>query len=100
MQTPPLRSGRIYIKDTHCGEPNEKLIFQFLFFDLWLIVFTIFKSVTSISKSVTNQKNKIRTKVTRFPKKMHNALKRIFEFVSFFCAITIYQDMVDFFLSI
>ena len=40
VRIPPLlpsRSGHIYMKDAHCAEPNEKLIFrffQFLFFEL------------------------------------------------------------------
>ena len=44
MQNPPhtpLRSGHIYMKDAHSAESNEKSIFRFLFFELWLIVFTI-----------------------------------------------------------
>ena len=28
--------------DAECAETNEKSIFRFLFFELWLIVFTIF----------------------------------------------------------
>ena len=30
------------MKDAHCAEPSEKSIFLFLFFELWLIVFTIY----------------------------------------------------------
>ena len=44
MQTPqlpaPLRSVHICMKDAYCAERNEKLISLFLFYDLWLIVFT------------------------------------------------------------
>ena len=32
MQTWPLRSGHIYVKDAHYTEPNEKSIFLFLIF--------------------------------------------------------------------
>ena len=39
---PPLRSGHIDMKDAECAEKNEKLIFRFLLFELWLIVFTIY----------------------------------------------------------
>ena len=46
MQTPPpLRSGHIYMKDTHCAETNEKLIFlflRFLFFELYSILYSKF----------------------------------------------------------
>ena len=43
MQAPsPLRSGNICMKDAHSAESNEKSIFRFLFFELWLIVFTIY----------------------------------------------------------
>ena len=38
---PPLRSGHIHMKDAHSAESNEKSYFRFLFFQLWLIVFTI-----------------------------------------------------------
>ena len=45
MKTSPLiRSGEIYTKDAHNAESNEKWyfrFFRFLFFELWLIVFTI-----------------------------------------------------------
>ena len=37
-----VRSGHIYMKDVHSAESNEKSYFRFLFFELWLIVFTIY----------------------------------------------------------
>ena len=43
------------MKDAHCAEPNEKSnfrIWRILFFESWVIVFTIFKCVASISKCV------------------------------------------------
>ena len=40
-RTPPPQKGHIYVKDAHSAESNEKSIFRFLFFELWLIVFTI-----------------------------------------------------------
>ena len=54
MQT-SLRSGYIYMEDAHCTETNENRIYQFLFFELWLIAFTIFGAHTFISKCVTKQ---------------------------------------------
>ena len=41
-----LSNGHIYMKDAQCAKTNEKIIFRFmriLFFELWLILFTIFK---------------------------------------------------------
>ena len=45
MQTPPQspRSGHIYMTDAQCAGTIEKSIFRFLFFELLLIVFTIYK---------------------------------------------------------
>ena len=31
----------IFMKDAHSAESNEKSIFRFLFFELWLILFTV-----------------------------------------------------------
>ena len=44
MQTTPLplRIAPIFMKDAHSAESNEKSIFRFLFFELWLIVFIIY----------------------------------------------------------
>ena len=44
MQTPPLRSGHIYMKDARNAASNEKScirFFRFLFFVLWLIAYTL-----------------------------------------------------------
>ena len=53
MQKPsppcPFRSTPIFMKDAYSAESNEKSIFQFLFFELWLIVFTIYGWHTWIS---------------------------------------------------
>ena len=41
----PLRSGHIYMKDSHSAESNEKSyfrLFRFLVFELCMIVFTIY----------------------------------------------------------
>ena len=43
------------MNDAHCAEMNEQSIFQFLFFELWLILFTIFGDAL-ISKRVTTKK--------------------------------------------
>ena len=42
MQTPPLSFAPICMKHAHSAESKEKSIFRFLFFELWLIVFTFF----------------------------------------------------------
>ena len=53
-----VRSGHNYMKDAHSAESNEKLIFRFLFFELWLKVQAadtyawIFKCVTDQKKIV------------------------------------------------
>ena len=52
-----------------CAESNEKLIFRFLFFELWLIVFTI-------SQKFTVQK-KCCAKVVKITGKIRIALKII-----------------------
>ena len=47
---PPLfRRGHIYMKETHSAESNEKSCIRFLYFELWLIVFTIYGGTTSVS---------------------------------------------------
>ena len=60
MEMPPLRLriDFIYMKDAHSAGPNEKLIFQFLFFELWLIVFTIYGDTPGFS-SVGFHKKKV-----------------------------------------
>ena len=40
--------NKISIKDAQCAETNEKLIFRFLFFELLMILFTIFKCFSTI----------------------------------------------------
>ena len=56
MQTsppPPLfRNDQIYMNDAHSVE-TKKSILRFLFFELWSIMFSIFKCVTLFSKYVT-----------------------------------------------
>ena len=52
MQTTTLRSGHIYMKDAYSSESNEKSIFRFflfLFFELWLIVSTIYGDTPGFS---------------------------------------------------
>ena len=41
--TSPLRNGQIFMKDAQCAETDEQSVFQFLFFEIWLILFSIFK---------------------------------------------------------
>ena len=38
----PLSFDPIFMKDAQCAESNKKSIFRFLFFELSLIVFTIY----------------------------------------------------------
>ena len=52
------RNGPILKEDARSDESNEKSIFLFLFFELLLIVFTIYGWHTGIFKYVTNQKKK------------------------------------------
>ena len=75
MQTPPLGSSDIYMKDTHCVEPNEKSIFRFLFSELWLILFTIFGDTPEFPNVLPIKIN--RSNVAKFTGKMRNVLKRM-----------------------
>ena len=78
MQTPssppPSKRAVFYLflgeNDTQCSETNGKLIFRLLFFELWSILFIIFKCFY-LNKSF---KNKI------LSQKMRNILKRILAF--------------------
>ena len=64
MQTgiyPILRISHINMKDAHSAEANEKSYFSFvlfLFFELWLIVFTIYGDTPSVppTKKIVVQK--------------------------------------------
>ena len=47
--TAPLIFAPIFMKDAHSAELNEKSFFLFLFFWLWLIVFTIYGEKSSLS---------------------------------------------------
>ena len=51
---PSLRSDHIYMTDAHSAESNENSYFRFLFFELQLIVLTIYQYDTSTSKCVTD----------------------------------------------
>ena len=75
MQTPPpppppLSFDPIFMKDAECAESNEKSIFRFLFFELWLIVFTIYQKIT--------YQKELFFKRFKFTGKMRIALKIIF----------------------
>ena len=54
----PLRIAPVFMKDAHSAESNENSMFRFLFFELWLIVFTIYGGTPGIS-SVSPIKKKI-----------------------------------------
>ena len=49
---PPLSFAPIFMKDVHSAESNEKYIFRYLFFELWLIVFTIYQKITDHKKKL------------------------------------------------
>ena len=52
MQTPPHTSfAPIFMKDTQSTESNDKSNFRFLFFELWLIVSTIYKQTKNLGKN-------------------------------------------------
>ena len=66
MQTPLLRNGQILMKDAHSAESNENCIFRFLFFKIWLIVFTIYGDTPGFSSvSPTKKKTFIRGQIYR-----------------------------------
>ena len=62
--------------DAHSAESNEKLISQFLFFELCLIVFTILRDTSDFS-SMSPIKKKDRSKVVKFTGKVRNVPKRM-----------------------
>ena len=68
----PLRSGHIYMKDTHSAEPNEKSIFR--------VIYNCIDNfqVCRLNFQVYRQPKKISSKVAKFTGKMCNVLKRIF----------------------
>ena len=90
MHTPPspLRNSQIFIKDAQCVETTEKLILRFLFFELWLSLFTIFNCFY--------RQNMVKI----LSQKMRNVLKRIYCSWGLFCASISYWDIVDFVLDI
>ena len=57
------------MKDVHSAKSNEKLVFWFLFFDLWQVVFTNYQKFT-------NQKKKIKS--GQIYRKKRIALETIF----------------------
>ena len=74
------------MKYGHSAESNEKScirFFRFLFFELWLIVFTIYDDAPGVSSVTPTQKN--RSKVAKFPGKMRNELKLMENQFSDFC---------------
>ena len=74
MQT-PFRSGHIYTKYAYSAESNEISIYWFLFFELWLILFTFYG--THLDFQVFHRPKKNRQKVYKFTEKMRNLLKRM-----------------------
>ena len=73
---PSLRNCPIFIKDARSADSDEKSILWFLFFELWLIVFTIYGDIFEVFKCVTDQK-KESPKVVKFTGKMRNELKQM-----------------------
>ena len=58
-----------------CAQPNQKSIFRFLVSELWLTVFTIFGDIPQFLRVIDGKK--IRSKVTKFTRKMRNVLRRM-----------------------
>ena len=88
--------------DAHSAESNEKSIlrfFWFLFFELWLIVFTIYRWHTGIFKCVTNPKKKsfksgwIQKKDAQWVETIETSIFRFMQFLIFWV-------MLDFVLKI
>ena len=89
--SPPLLTiiAPIFMKDAHSAESNENAFFRlirFLFFELWLILFTIYGDTCNF-KYVIDQKKVVQ--------KLSNLQERC-GFMSFFCATFSFLDMVDF----
>ena len=74
MQTPsPLRNDNICMKDAHSAESDEKSYFRFLFFELWLILITIYGDTLCVQ--LTKKKS---SKVAKIIEKMRINLIIIF----------------------
>ena len=69
-QHPFLSFAPLFMIDAHSAESNGKSIFLFLFFELWLIVYTIYGDTPSLAPT--------KKKVVKFTGKIHFALKMIF----------------------
>ena len=70
-----FKSVQIFMKDLECAETNEKSIFQFLFFELGLIVFIQWH--IGLFKFHRPKKNIYRSKVVKLTVKVGNVLKRM-----------------------
>ena len=77
----------------HCAETNEKSIFQFLFSELWSIVFKIYKC-GALNLSSVSPKN-----IMYSPKRCAMFWNEFFWF-NFFCAILNLWDMIDFVFNV
>ena len=76
--SPPFSFAPILMIDAHSAESIEKLIFRYLFFELWLIVYTIYGWHTGFFKCVINQKKIVQKWLSLQEwSTQHNALKRI-----------------------
>ena len=81
----PLRSGHIYMKDTHSAEPNEKSIFR--------VIYNCIDNfqVCRLNFQVYRQPKKISSKVAKFTGKSGINLTMIF----FFCETHSFRDIFN-----
>ena len=67
-----MGSGNIYMKDTHCTVPNEKINFPIFIFRV--MVDCIYNLLVCHFKFKMSPTEKIRSKAVKFTGKMRNAL--------------------------
>ena len=93
----PLRSGHIHVKDAHCAETNKKSIFRFLFFNLRLIVYTIYRWHTQISMCIINQKKSFESgqDYMEDAQFVETNEKPIFHFLVFEIWLIFYQQLLE-----
>ena len=96
---PPYPTARSFLfsflwwMSTVLNRKKENQFSDFLFFELWLIVFPIYGWHIGIFKYVSNQK-KYRSKVVKFTEKMHSETDRKTIFRFFFGVIVDYVPKI------
>ena len=89
MQTPPLRSGHLCIKDAQYAQTKEKLYLRFF-------RYLVFELLASKRLTKDSQKIRFSSNVAKFTGKIRIDLTMIFRTDDFFCAILSFCDMIDF----